>query len=764
MGQIYTFYSYKGGVGRSMALVNISVMLSKLGYKTLIIDWDLEAPGLEMFFDKYINLSDIRKKEGIIDILAKLQEDNGKTYKSDLWINLINKIKIPNQGKEIHFITSGKRDENYFEKVRGFDIEKIYMYNENIVEQIRDEWKNDYDFVLIDSRTGITDYGGICTIHLPDILVLFYITNVQNLDGVIDIYKKSKKARKQLPYDRKSLISLPILSRFDSSEEYKISQEWIERAANHLSEIYKNWLPKEISVKEFIEITKIPYIPYFSFGEKIAVLEQSSKDPAGIVYAYETLSAILSDDLENVLDITKNREAYIGQHSSSTKQNSDSEDYTKKIFISYAKEDKSLATEFYDKLVDFGFNARWNEDLRKGAIFKDEIKNIIRGSDIFLSLITKNYTEEKPNILSEISFALETYQTKLSKNYSIIPIILETSKVPEQLSNFKYIDYSKTRNMDELISVIQPDYKTNESKWGIEVELKWIKLLEEGNEIKIKRQIFDLKDTIFDCFYEILELEGKSASIEVRNKFWNSINSIFIQLIVLIRFEVTKYTESLFNIIVDTYNQCIGPNPNLISGEPKGKQAEIWFGIIMRIYFTGAVALSLSKYKIVKKLIKIKPSHNYLSNEFWIRHAQVMFTRKRNIEDKNGVVYYANSYLQELYWMHRFLDPKKDETLTRLCEFDFLQCILAMNELNDTWSCYPSFGQYYSWRLSSVLSEIVQKNKSYSVVNDLSDNQLADTIISVDEYADKVYGFSHGYDRREFSDDVKKFIEQHKSK
>ena len=50
MGQIYTFYSYKGGTGRTMALANVAVLLAKWGYGVLIADWDLEAPGIEYFF------------------------------------------------------------------------------------------------------------------------------------------------------------------------------------------------------------------------------------------------------------------------------------------------------------------------------------------------------------------------------------------------------------------------------------------------------------------------------------------------------------------------------------------------------------------------------------------------------------------------------------------------------------------------------------------------------------------------------------------
>jgi MinD-like ATPase involved in chromosome partitioning or flagellar assembly len=43
-GKIVTFYSYKGGTGRSMALANVAWILANGGNRVLTIDWDLEAP------------------------------------------------------------------------------------------------------------------------------------------------------------------------------------------------------------------------------------------------------------------------------------------------------------------------------------------------------------------------------------------------------------------------------------------------------------------------------------------------------------------------------------------------------------------------------------------------------------------------------------------------------------------------------------------------------------------------------------------------
>jgi hypothetical protein len=73
--KIYTFYSYKGGVGRSMALANIAELLYRSGLRVLMIDFDLEAPGLEQYF--YDNadpneqkiLQKLLCRRGVIDLL-----------------------------------------------------------------------------------------------------------------------------------------------------------------------------------------------------------------------------------------------------------------------------------------------------------------------------------------------------------------------------------------------------------------------------------------------------------------------------------------------------------------------------------------------------------------------------------------------------------------------------------------------------------------------------------------------------------------------
>src|SRR3954454_2367247 len=68
-GKIATFYSYKGGTGRSMALANVAWLLASSGKRVLAIDWDLEAPGLHRYFEPFLTDKTLAQSTGIIDFV-----------------------------------------------------------------------------------------------------------------------------------------------------------------------------------------------------------------------------------------------------------------------------------------------------------------------------------------------------------------------------------------------------------------------------------------------------------------------------------------------------------------------------------------------------------------------------------------------------------------------------------------------------------------------------------------------------------------------
>src|SRR5262249_15429769 len=152
---------------------------------------------------------------GLIRLLEGVSTSETPTYQQ--FVRSSRSTQFP----AIDLLTSGEELEDYNKRVGTFSWAEFFRDKKGgqYLERLREQWKQDYDFVLIDSRTGITDSGGVCTIQLPDILVFVVGANQQNLDGCSRVVSSVHKQRSELPFDRSRLLILPLLSRFDGREE-----------------------------------------------------------------------------------------------------------------------------------------------------------------------------------------------------------------------------------------------------------------------------------------------------------------------------------------------------------------------------------------------------------------------------------------------------------------------------------------------------------------------------------------------------------------
>lgn len=295
-GIVYTFYSYKGGVGRSMALANVGVIMANEGLRVLLVDWDLEAPGLEVYFRKTAKLhGDPAQVGGIVDLLEA--HADGRDLQ---WRNCL--LKAEFLGHSLDIISAGRRSDDYRRRVQQLDWETLFREHRigNFVNRLRDEWREAYDVVLVDSRTGITDIGDICTVLLPDVLVMLFVTNHQNIEGIKDVMARAVRARAKLPINRSKLLAVPIPARDERDREYQKSVEWQKIFANEFGEIFRDWLPKEVAPIDALNKLFIPYVASWSFGEAIPVLEseRETSDPTSLGAAYARLATLLAHRLD----------------------------------------------------------------------------------------------------------------------------------------------------------------------------------------------------------------------------------------------------------------------------------------------------------------------------------------------------------------------------------------------------------------------------------------------------------------------------------
>jgi MinD-like ATPase involved in chromosome partitioning or flagellar assembly len=296
-GTIISFYSFKGGVGRTMSLVNIAILLARK-YKVLIIDFDLEAPGLEKFLTNF-QIKAGKSKGGLLEILENASNSTSKkTTEYQTYIQTV----VGSPLKSLHFLSSGNTENNYSLRVQKFDWTCFFEKRDGTAffENLRDDLKENYDFILIDSRTGYSDTSGICTYFLPDILVLLFTANQQSVDGTLDVAEKVGNARQKLKVDRMPVTILPIPARIDKTVEYEEVKKWTKVFIEKFSVYYKKWLPKNLMPERILEEITIPYVAYYSFGEKLPVMEDSLTKKESPAYFYSQIAKIFESNFRDV--------------------------------------------------------------------------------------------------------------------------------------------------------------------------------------------------------------------------------------------------------------------------------------------------------------------------------------------------------------------------------------------------------------------------------------------------------------------------------
>ncbi len=181
-----TFYSYKGGVGRSMTLANVASWLVTAGQRRVFaIDFDLEAPGLGYYFARSGLLGEHSPDgPGLVELLTE--------YRATGVVPDISRFVIqgPEQlgGGRLDFLPAGNHDRpGYGDDLAALDWTALYEtgFGFELMEHLRAAIVSAHepDFVLLDSRTGLHGIGAIATQQLPDVVVLLFSLNAQNLAG-----------------------------------------------------------------------------------------------------------------------------------------------------------------------------------------------------------------------------------------------------------------------------------------------------------------------------------------------------------------------------------------------------------------------------------------------------------------------------------------------------------------------------------------------------------------------------------------------------
>lgn len=264
-----SIFNQKGGVGKTTSVVNLSVALSKLDKKVLVIDFDPQA-------NTTTGLG-INKNEQEKSVYKMFYDEDGN-YKDYIFKSEEGPYIIPSEnslsGLEVELVSLDEE-------------ERLQILNE-IIKEIRD----DFDLILIDCPPSL----GLLSLNAlvaSDSIIIPIQTEYYALEGVSELLNTYQKIKNSIKEDLE--IEGILLCMFDKDTD--LSYEVVEEVKEFFKEkVFRTMIPRDIKLAE---------AP--SFGKSVIFYDENSKGAR----AYMALAREISENIfgEKFLEETSNSDS-----------------------------------------------------------------------------------------------------------------------------------------------------------------------------------------------------------------------------------------------------------------------------------------------------------------------------------------------------------------------------------------------------------------------------------------------------------------------
>lgn len=471
LGRIVTFYSYKGGTGRSMALANVAWILASQGRSVLTIDWDLEAPGLHRYFRPVLSDDEMTETPGLIDFFVHFVEAARIQAASDpkasspdrSWFEeradlgrygVPLEYEFPSHGS-IDLVSAGQQGPSYGGRVNSFQWSEFYekLGGGIFLESMKAQLRAQYDYVLIDSRTGLSDTSGICTVQMPDELVVCFTFNRQSIFGAAAT-ASSADAQRRLKTGEQGLRIWPVPCRVELAEKDRLEtarQVAKEKFAPFLWHIPTN------DRQDYWGAAEVLYFPYYAYEEILATIADSPKQTASLLNSMERLTARLTArDPTPVTSMqplgTKERMALLARFQPAHEVVSNLPARSRKFFLSYAKSDDSIATvRRLGAALDRQFGrgaAFWDEKVPLGTSWQVSLARKAEEADTVLAIVGEHWFE---------SNSVQETEAAISAGKLVVPLVRDDklwSRLPPPVAERSGLVIAPDPSEDEIQAIV----------------------------------------------------------------------------------------------------------------------------------------------------------------------------------------------------------------------------------------------------------------------------------------------------------------------
>lgn len=198
---IISFASGKGGVGKSFLVSNLGYLLSERDLKVLLIDFDLDFPNLHI-------LNDIEPRVSFCEVFEKKLDINKGI------------IKIKNN----LFLLSNSSELSYNNKFSLNNFKALMNYID----------KSDYDYILIDLPSGVSDIVLKTSIISHNLFMVI----TDETTSIIDTYGLLKVLKPYIDMNKVRIILNNIIDSEDSEEIIKKFEAITHKLLNYKIHLY----------------------------------------------------------------------------------------------------------------------------------------------------------------------------------------------------------------------------------------------------------------------------------------------------------------------------------------------------------------------------------------------------------------------------------------------------------------------------------------------------------------------------------------------
>lgn len=216
--------------------------------------------------------------------------------------------------------------------------------------------------------------------------------------------------------------------------------------------------------------------------------------------------------------------------------------------------------------------------------------------------------------------------------------------------------------------------------------------------------------------------------------------------VALIDYRLTEFlplvTETLVNLFVDASTVGAGDGRSSLGTAGTARR---WWDIAARVYVLGAFAVYREEFQVLPDMV-LQVGRPQYEGRPWLRDTVTFLARSNQLTGKSLIPVVGEFVTTHPAFFSRFRS-NADAVINALCQFDFMQCVIALVKYQELGACYPNFGIYHNERTEPVVRSLVTKGKAREALPDVEDALLAEVINTLDQVASQEFFAFNGWSR-----------------